>query len=99
MNDSVCELCGGAAMVSVPHPAFIEGGEWCFNGTYQPTAAVLCSCGLGRKIAESQGGEVAANRMMTLAEYESHVPRDLWRSLFADKHKRDLEYRRPGARA
>lgn len=90
-NKSTCERCGDTGMIVVPHPRFVVEGVWLQNGSYKPTAAVVCTCYRGRKIVEAQATKPMDGRCMTVGEYEEHIPRELWAALMSGKSNADRE--------
>ena len=65
-----CADCGGAGLVSVPHPYPPPNGRWY-------TAAVLCHCPLGRWLEETQRSDEPKYQRMNYLEYSKIKP--AWR--------------------
>ena len=75
-TNGTCTDCGGTGRVVVPHPRGISNGEWVAikvarGGQSFYTAAVLCSCKLGRWYGQRGNPDMP---MMTLEEYEKINP-------------------------
>lgn len=91
---STCDQCGNTAWVIVPHPRFIDAGQWL---PPQPTAAVVCdACAKGRKvlsqfaapIPEKLSAEDRRTRERLAKSYIlSHYTRDFprWREMLAQR--------------
>lgn len=88
---SVCELCFDTRMVIVPHPRFVQLGQWVKHGSNRPTAAVICTCRLAVHLREANLGAEKKDRQMTLTEYETFVSREYWKSLIAEDHAELLD--------
>ncbi len=73
-----CFLCGKTGLVVVPHPKLIQGMNWLSPFA---TAAVICSCGLGRWLEPRLNGDESRKRpntkerprMLTLHDYSQKV--------------------------
>lgn len=93
-----CVLCGNTAFVVVPHPAYVVNFEW-IPPRY--TAAVLCSCGLGRwmepRLNDEAGEPGKRPKMLTLTEYVLRVGN--WKELMQQKEHSDSMNQRVFERA
>lgn len=94
---STCTLCDGTGYVIVPHPLGVALGEWVpinttRNGGSYYTAAVSCSCALGRW---KQDRLEPKERSMSLSRYAALNPR--WQVQLA-QHAAELAERAKLAR-
>lgn len=79
-----CTVCSGTGRVVVPHHASIKRGQWAPIRVgklppYFATCAVMCSCALGKWMADKQGGPIRGTnrktpRALSLELYENLNP-------------------------
>jgi hypothetical protein len=81
-----CALCGESGWVVVPHPKCVAAGEW-VAGMEGVTAAVTCSCFVGRRQLDAWDAYAAVvqkrvPRPMSLEYYQGRLC-SRWRALLA----------------
>ena len=86
-----CTLCSGSGYVIVPHPKAVHDGQWVPVKTARAgpswyTAAVLCTCALGRWVGEHVKEE---KRPMSL-EYYTQAINPYWREHMAQRQASHL---------
>lgn len=96
-----CDRCSGSGWVMVPHPEYVQGGDWKairFNAVgmpVRPMASVTCTCYCGKKNLNLEASMNQPNkpghkkRPMTLEFYRDHVHADPWALEKATRAKDD----------